>query len=360
MRVLLQTYAYRPFWGGVQRSVQALQRQLTRRGATVRLATSSRVVLTSEDRHWLWAPFGADGVRRFPFLRQARPVHRLTFLPYLAFLLWFRPRVVHLHFVNVDALYALWARKLLGFRLITTCHGSDVHVAGARPGPRRELLLRTLRASDRVTAVSRELAGHLARIAPEVGVDVVPNGVGVRDLPTRREPVVLFAGRLCEQKDPLLLLEAFAEPGLPPWRLVLAGDGELLPRLRKRVAELGLQKRVHLLGAQSHQTVLEWMDRAAVVVVPSRRGEGCPHVALEAMAAGAPVVAARVGGLPELVEDAGLLFEAGDRAALADCLRRLACDPQLSDSLSRAGLERVRRHHDEEQLVETYLELYRR
>lgn len=369
MRVLLQTYAFYPIGGGVSRSVEMLYHYLVSQGKKVRVATSSWVNLDCDNQHWIppWVGAGISGCRRFLFSTPekgwlSRLPWGLRFLPYLAYLLVFRPHVVHLHFVNVDAIFTLWARRFLRFRLVTTCHGSDVHVHPLQSEKRRRFFLQVLHESDRVTTVSQELKEQLLQLAPGVAVEVVPNAPPhlneSRGNP--RDSLFLFAGRLSEQKNPLLLLESFAlmARGRPEWKLVFAGEGALRSRLQSRIEELGLQSQVKLEGWLAAASLQRLMERAAALVLPSRRGEGCPHVLLEAMAAGAPVVAAAVGGMPELVADTGLLFESDNVHGLADCLVRLAEEPELAKELSERAHRRLVEQFHPERVFSRYLEVY--
>lgn len=367
MRVLLQTYAYYPVGGGVSRSVEMLYRSLAEQGHQVRVATSNRVEMDPHTRYWLapWVDAGVPGCRRFLFTPaqsglKSRLQLVLGFLPYLAYLLYYRPQVVHLHFVNVDALFALWARSWLHFRLVTTCHGSDVGRHAHRCEQRLQFLRRVVRASDRVSTVSCELRQRLIQLVPEARVEVVPNAHPRLSPGGNRQPVFFFAGRLNEQKNPRLLLEAFAQIAAhyPEWQLALAGKGPLLAGLQARVAELGVHGRVQFLGELSVPQVHRWMQSAAALVVPSSYGEGCPHVVLEAMAAGLPVVAANVGGIPELVGPTGLLFESGNVEQLVGHLRRLASDRTWAHGLGQSALQQLGRF-DPQRVLAQYLELYR-
>lgn len=150
--------------------------------------------------------------------------------------------------------------------------------------------------------------------------------------------VIGFAGALAVQKGPDLLLLAFAELARthPAAHLVMAGTGKLEAALRARRAELGLAPRVSLVGfVEDIPDLLQAFD---VFALPSR-WEGLGTVGLEALLAETPVVAARVGGIPEFIRDGetGLLFPAGDVAAIARALARLAREPAFRGALAQAG-----------------------
>ena len=136
--------------------------------------------------------------------------------------------------------------------------------------------------------------------------------------------------------------------------LLLVGDGPLRPEVERLVAELGLGERVRLVGNRSDVPVL--LAEAACVVLASDY-EGCPLTVLEAMAAGVPVVATRVGGVPELIDDGrtGLLVEPGDESALAAAIGRALAD---RDGLGVAAREEARRRFSRERMAAEIAQLY--
>jgi glycosyltransferase involved in cell wall biosynthesis len=219
---------------------------------------------------------------------------------------------------------------------------------------------RLIRATDRlgsVTVVNSGIIGddiERRRIVPRDRLVVIPNGI---DLKAHRSVlqersrvrqalgvetdqfVWLSAGRLWKQKDYSTLLAAFAasESRKRGARLLIAGDGPLRSALGDRALELGIPDQVDFLGQRSD---LPELMAAADAFVMSSAWEGLPNVIMEAMATGLPVVATRVGGVPELVDHrvTGLLADAGQQGALAtemDILAGMAED--LRHTLGRAG-----------------------
>jgi glycosyltransferase involved in cell wall biosynthesis len=160
---------------------------------------------------------------------------------------------------------------------------------------------------------------------------------------------LFFAGRLAKAKGLNVLLDAFAEisKSRPDAVLTLAGDGSERAALEKQAAELGLTARVRFVGYQSQSQLREEMKTCDVFVMTSL-AEGLPVVLMEAMAAGVPVVAPRVAGIPELVEDgvSGLLTPAEDSHATAAAVLRLLGDELLRKSLAQAGRAKVERDFD--------------
>jgi glycosyltransferase involved in cell wall biosynthesis len=133
-------------------------------------------------------------------------------------------------------------------------------------------------------------------------------------------------------------------------KLLFVGDGPYRRHLEGRGAIL----------AGPRRDISEILAASDIVALPSRFGEGCPNALLEAMAAGKPVVAARTGGIPELVVDGqtGVLVPREDSDALRDALLHLAADPALRAALGAAGRERVAREFPVSRLVQSYETLY--
>jgi colanic acid/amylovoran biosynthesis glycosyltransferase len=153
---------------------------------------------------------------------------------------------------------------------------------------------------------------------------------------------LLFVGRLVPAKGVPVLLETIAK--IDDTILDIAGDGPQREFLEARAAALGVSNRVRFLGYQSQQRVRELLGQADVFVMASF-AEGLPVVLMEAMAAGVPVVATRIAGIPELVEDGknGFLVPAGDPAAAATAVRRLLEDAELRNRFAIAGQAKVER-----------------
>ena len=160
---------------------------------------------------------------------------------------------------------------------------------------------------------------------------------------------ILFIGRLAAVKGVVLLLQAFSElrqrhPGLS---LMLVGDGPERDTLHKQAAAMGLSGVVEFAGQLGEDEVAEALAGADMLVLPSF-AEGVPVVLMEAMASRLPVIATRVGGVAELVEDGvnGLLVAPGDVAGLICAMERLLRDPDLRRRMGQAGRAVVESRHD--------------
>jgi glycosyltransferase involved in cell wall biosynthesis len=184
---------------------------------------------------------------------------------------------------------------------------------------------------------------YLADIARGWGLDeerinVIPNPAPEVDCTIDREelrrrlglegPTFIFAGRLVPAKNLALAISALRL--VPAASLVIVGDGPARRGLLEAIASSGVEDRVVLKGALPRSAALEWL-RSGDAALLSSSWENHPHAAVEAIAAGTPVIATAVGGVPEIVRDGvnGLLVEPGDVQALARAMRSLVSDPDL-------------------------------
>ncbi len=209
-----------------------------------------------------------------------------------------------------------------------------------------------------IVAVSRAMVARLHELgAPLEKLHYVPSGACCTRFhgaaPQAAPPRFLAVGRFIECKGQPYALAAFAEVlrQVPAARLKLIGEGAGLAFARQLAVQLGIAHAVEFLGPQSHDRVAAEMRAARAVVHPSLvastgDSEGTPVVVMEAGAAGLPVVATRVGGIPEVVlhEQTGLLVEPRQITELAAQMLRLAQNPPLAGRLGAAASQRIRQH----------------
>jgi glycosyltransferase involved in cell wall biosynthesis len=267
--------------------------------------------------------------------------------------------VVHVHNTK-PLLYCAPAARLAGVtRVVYTRHGQRHRATG-----RQNALFRmTTRLVDDVVCVSEDGGRRsiVEGIAPN-RVCTVWNGVDVGRFayagPTGGGPAVMV-GRLSPEKDVATLLAATKmvvdqEPG---FRLEIAGDGKCLAELGAQCTGLGLDEQVRFHG--NVEDVAGLLGRASMCVLPSLT-EGISLTLLESMARGLPVVATRVGGNPEVVEEGqtGILVRAQAPAELAEAMLKLYRDPALGRAMGCRGRKRVETHFDIRRMVAKYEEIY--
>ena len=284
--------------------------------------------------------------------------------------------LVHAHYAIPHAASAWIAREMLqGERdlpVVTTLHGTDITLVGGHPSFHAITRFSILQ-SDRVTAVSRYLRDETVKTfgIPAEKIDVIPNFIDIeiyrRDkLPCHRatlapdgEAIVMHVSNFRPVKRTLDVVEVFARIRQKVRaRLVLVGDGPDRPVVLERARELGVGDHVLFLG--KHASVEELLACADLFLLPSA-SESFGLAALEAMACGTPVVATRVGGLPEVVEDgvSGFLLGVGDVEGMADAAISLLSDPDRWAELSRGARATAVERFSSEQVVPVYEELYR-
>lgn len=287
------------------------------------------------------------------------------------------PAIVHSHGARSNV-YARLAARLAGVRVaVSTVHNSlfDYDV----PPVRRRLYLLAERVTSglahRVVAVSRAIADDLVRRyrLPAAKVVTIANGIDADGFVPDRLPalvradlgldtsdaVVLVAARLTPQKGHDVLLAALPSLVARVPRLVclFSGEGPRGPALRAQADALGVARHCLFTGARADVAAL--MAAADVVALPSR-SEGMPFALLEAMALGRPVVATRVGGSVELVEDghSGRLVPVDDAFALGDALAELLADRGRAHALGVNAARRVRTHFTLAGMVSRLEDLY--
>lgn len=269
---------------------------------------------------------------------QLRVMFRLM-LEVCPMLLRGRVRLMHVHSASRGsfwrkALCCLWAR-VCRVPYVFHVHSGEFPVFYAQESGAlaRWVIRRVLMSAGCVLALAEPWRDALARIAPGARIEVLPNPVELPEtaaMPALRPSgqTLLFLGRLREKKGVFDLLAAFkgVVQRVPDARLVLAGDGDL-EGARGRIAELGLLGRVELPGWVDGAQKQAMLESADALVLPSYF-EGLPICVLEAMALGIPVLATRVGGVPDALDggDCGLLVEAGDVPALTEGLVRVLTD----------------------------------
>lgn len=266
--------------------------------------------------------------------------------------------MIHAHWILPNGYVASRVSAATGIPYAATLHGSDVFMAERNPLFVR-MARRALAGACHVTSCSADLRDRLLAVGGREHADkilLVPNGTDVVPAadpsPEPGEPGrrVVAVGRMVYKKGFEMLIDA--APSIleryPDAEIVLGGGGEILAELEDRARRLGVAQRVRFPGALDHRQVLELIASAAVFVMPSVRDpagniDGLPIVVLEAMAAGKPVVATEISGLPLAVTDGetGVLVPERDAAALAGAVCRLLGDPSLAASMGSAGRRRV-------------------
>jgi len=363
MRLLYWTSAYWPSIGGMEVISTKLVTALRARGYEV-------CVATSHGQYDLPDVEERDGVaiHRFPFLQALEnndPLLVLQTQRRLAALKRdFKPDVVHVNLSDAIVLFHLRTATAYPSKIVITLH---VPVPERICGP-ETVFGKALRGADWVTTVCQNQLELLRRHIPEIAPrsSVILNGADVPELhpkPVPTEPPrLLCVGRMVAEKGFDVAIAAFASISRdwPTARLVLAGDGPVRAALEQQAHDLGVAGRVDFLGWIAPGAMAAIMNDATIVIMPSRWQEPFGLVAMEAAQMARPVVATRVGGLPEVVVhgETGVLVEGDNSAALAGAVTSLLENPRLAAQMGRAARERALEVFSGERCVAMYDQLY--
>lgn len=347
-------------FGGLETVLRALASGLARRGHRVKVA----VVITPDDSsHPFARALEADGVGveavcvgPRQYRRERRALHGICER--------MRPDVVHTHGFRPDVIDSGVGRAH-GAALVSTCHGFiETDLRGLLY---QWVQRQALRKFDAVVAVSRPIHDRLRRSGiADSKLHLVPNGLTIeraasrlearRELGVGNESLIGWVGRLSSEKGPDIALDAFARVAHPDACLALIGAGREEDALRARANALHVADRVRWLGAVPDAGKLFSAFDAFLL---SSRTEGTPMALLEAMAAGVPVVATRVGGVPDIVDDAvAALIESEDVAGIASALDQALGAGDLVQARAAKARERIAERYGSDAWLNSYEHIY--
>lgn len=279
--------------------------------------------------------------------------------------------LIHAHYAVPHATAAWMAREILGGgpRLVTTLHGTDITVLAGDPSY-RAVTRHSVQASDMVTTPSdflRDAAWRALDLTPaDVPIEAIPNFVDPAVFhpavapPDLDAPLVVHVSNFRPVKQVPQVIEAFARiVARRPARLRLIGDGPDRLAVEALIAKHGLADRVELLGKQADLAPL--LRDCALFLLPSRT-ESFGLAALEALASGVPVIAAAVGGLPEVIRqgETGWLVPANDVDAMASRAMEVLGDPVRHSGMRAAARADAVERFAPTPLLDRYEAVYRR
>jgi N-acetyl-alpha-D-glucosaminyl L-malate synthase BshA len=286
--------------------------------------------------------------------------------------------VIHAHYAVPHATAAYLARQMLDAapgrtpRTVTTLHGTDITLIGSDPSYRRVVAF-SIERSDGVTAVSRSLrADTIAQVGVRGGIEVIPNFLECAEYRRRPDPALRATHCPPERYDaavihlsnfrPVKRVDAVVEifrriRARVRARLLLVGDGPVRADVEARVAAHGLEEHVAFLGEQGDP--VRWLSIADLLLLPSLQ-ESFGLAALEAMACEVPVVASRVGGLPEIVRDGetGFVCDPDDLEGMAERGIALLTDAALHARIAGEACRMARSEFCADRIVPVYEACY--
>lgn len=363
-RVLYWVQDFLPSIGGVQVLAGHLLPELRARGWDVCVVASRDFTDLPPESEWDGIP-----VHRFPF-REALTAGDPALLvetrnAVAALKRRFRPELVHVNLTDPSVFFHLQTTAAWPAPFLLT---TRVDMTQRTAGP-ATILGRALEAADRVTTISGALLDNLLALAPGIGAKatVIHNALPLPDAAPASLPFapprLLCFGRVAPEKGFDVALRALARlaPTHPGLTLEIVGEGSALADLQALARQLGVDERVEFTGRVEPDAVPAAVDGATLVLVPSRWQEGFGLVALQAHQRGRPVVASRVGGLPEVVADGrtGVLVDPDDSVALAGAVARLLADPPGTRAMGDAARRRAEEVFGWARHVEAYDGIYR-
>ena len=363
MRVLFWSETFWPRIGGVENLAACLLPALRTRGYEFAVVTWEDIALPDQIFY--------DGVPvyRFPFFSSP---HRDGFEPILKYRREvaeikkrFAPDLVHVNSFGRSVLFHLNTANIHPAPVLTTLHQALPDEAIQHDS----LLGHLLRMTNWVTACSNAVLAHTQQLVPEIisYSSVIYNALERPNFDPQPVPFdpprLLCLGRMVPEKGFDLALTAFATvvEHFPRARLVIAGEGTERARLEQHAIDLELTASVDFIGAVSPEGVARLLDQATLVMIPSRL-EGFGLVALEAAMMARPVVATRVGGLPEVVlhQKTGLLTQPDDPARLAEATLFLLRQPQTASMFGESARRRAQEVFSFDCYVDGYDQLYQK
>lgn len=363
VRTLYFVESFWPAIGGVEVISASLVSLLAERGHDV-------MVVTNQAKPGLARaePFGDVAVRRVPFIRalHGRDLKLLAEarVAMSGIVREHRPELIHAAFTGPG----VWLLAPdAAAPLIVSLHGSWPNFDF---GAGDSVAAQTLSRAAWVTTCSQSALSDLLATAPHLKgrSSVIHNGLDPifhhePPPPPEGAPRLLCAGRIAHEKGMDVAIDALGRVvrTIPDVRLTIAGDGPERGALEERAKDLGVTEHVEFLGWVEPERMHEVMARCFAVIVPSRR-EGFGLAALEAALAARPVVASKVGGLPEVVDDGatGILVTADDSAATATAIEHLLAAPSRAHEMGLAARSRALQRFGARQHADAWEALYKR
>jgi len=375
MKILFVSTRFAPHVGGVESMLKELSAELSKENSVCVLTSLNESSIKSPftisnktyekdnlcvKRIWMNLPRFLMGFLIFPyrFIAGIFSIRR--------FIKSYNPDVVNFHFPDDASIYMYFALSFLNFPLITNIHGNDLHVF-SKLKIYRFFIFQTLKKSKKIIVNSKYMENELFKVYPEFEskVEIIPNGLDLNYIATVEskkyieEKYIFFVGRFVYKKGIDILIKAFKLANIPDLKLLLEGNGEEYSNIESLITKLNLESKVILTkGILSATEKLEYMKGSVMGIIPSRI-EPFGIVALEYLACGTPVIAAKTGGLKTILEDnkTCLFFKKESVKDLSEKILLLNKSSKLRETLSKSGLKSVEKY-GWKQIADSYLDIY--
>ena len=268
----------------------------------------------------------------------------------------FNPDILHTHTATPDGYTGLLLRRKFNFPVVCSLRGSDINNYPYYDSFTMKLTKKVISQTDQLVAVSNALKLKAESFAtPKNEIQVIYNGCDIKNFVFNLESriivrerlgipldskVLIFIGNLLKSKgiDELMTAFIYLSKQYPNLHLLIIGNGPEYQYIKEQALKNGLQDKIHLAGAQPHNKIPDFLSAGDIFVLPSYN-EGLPNAVLEAMACSRPVVATKVGGIPEAVRngETGFLVNIKDVNALIKSIDKLLSNEELCTEMGLSG-----------------------
>lgn len=380
LKVLMINYEFPPIGGGGGTTTRFLAKYMARLGVDVNILTSKPGKEDTVDH--------PEGYRLYYVGRTKNKlsgthipelvIFALTIIYYSKIVLkQIQPDLIHCFFTLPSGSCGLYCKKIYKIPYIISALGADV--PGFNIGDWRLDIYHTLTRflsksiwnnSSHIIANGNSLKETCKRFSPEQEIEIISNGVDTELFypdknkhPGTNEVQLLFISRLMPQKGIDILIKAcnvLNTKGITNYKLTIVGEGHLKGLMFSLIDRFNLKKKINFLGWKDLEELPEIYRRADIFILPSVM-EGMSSVVLQAMASGLPIVASRVKGFEEVVEENinGLFAEYNNPNQFAEAIEKLIKSPELREKMSKQSIEKSKQF-SWENIAKKYLEFYKK
>jgi glycogen(starch) synthase len=365
MRLLYWTPRFWPDFGGIQTLSENALPELAKRGYEITVLTSHNDDRAPEvndfkgievHRYAFWSALQNNNI--FQVARINQSIHKKVIA--------LEPDLIHYDFSGYTVLYLQSLLKRHPLPYLAAVHG-DLPGDLCQPG---STIHKLFSQADWVTGISDAILTNVQSLIPAVQEKattvhgfahfVQPNSAP----PPDGKPLILGIGRLEHEKGFDVLIQAaslLSDQGLD-FDLKILGDGSLRQALQEQVLENGLSEQIQFMGKIPHQELSSWIAQANLAVIPTRGNEAFGMVAAEVGLMGQPVVASKLGGLPEVIKDneTGILVKEESPEELADAIQRIITHPKLAKEMGKAAQRRIQNQFTLSNYLDSYDHLYQK
>ncbi len=291
----------------------------------------------------------------------------------------FNPDIIHAHWATPSGFVGLFLKKIINVPIVCNLMGSDINAYPNYDMYSKFLTRKVINESDRIISVSKSLK-HKAEILgkPKYPIDVVYMGIDIKDVYydirhretirkkyniSAQEKIVMFVGNIATSKGIWELLKVFIKINKDDKnvKLFLVGSGKALNSAKNYCTTNKINHRVEFIGRVLHKEISKWLSACDIFVLPSH-SEGLPNAVVEAMACRRPVIATRVGGIPEIIVNNknGMLIPPKDVQELYNKIMLLCENNKRAEKIGNAGYSTIIEKLSWDKSAEHIIDIYKK